>query len=449
MGQLEQVAYYPVKTTRSLSESVTAQDSVTASLNGGGGADPTQLPIASGQTPTTRPSAASSGDTYSDPETGVTVVRITDGSTPVASNVFGAPDYADGGPYISQAWQSGGETYYTLYVWVDSSPNDHYFVDLKYSDLTLSNWRQLANMTNRDLCWCWSLNPSTPHVGYGTSMPEENILRQFDTTVGVMAEITDGDFPYTFPSGRLVWLQNSLNDTWFVASIFSGTVVRIVKPSVPTEYAKTISDLDEPRIDRAGNYAYAIHDTAVPGCTYSGLNHTSVIDLSDGSVLSIAPSGQTDFGGRWAAGCKDELWNTHPTAVQDYYVTQLPDIAPDGDEYYYDPVTDTIVFFKSRDALHDGSGHRAGQWVIGNGSGTDQWYLVSGWSGAGDVREGIAFVKLDGSAARLLCHHYSSGASYGSEPHATMSPDGKLVMWQSDNDGGENTHCFVAKVPTS
>ena len=83
------------------------------------------------------------------------------------------------------------------------------------------------------------------------------------------------------------------------------------------------------------------------------------------------------------------------------------------------------------------SGHRAGQWVVGNDAGTSQWYVASHY--AGSTLPGalaVVFVRADGSDVRFLAHHYSKGtASYRRQPHATVSPDGRLVAFELDKIG--------------
>lgn len=67
------------------------------------------------------------------------------------------------------------------------------------------------------------------------------------------------------------------------------------------------------------------------------------------------------------------------------------------------------------------------------------------------VHEGLAFVKLDGTNARLLCHHYSYNpglADYYSSPRATISRDGKLALFTSDMGlFGGRTDAFLVEVP--
>ena len=99
-----------------------------------------------------------------------------------------------------------------------------------------------------------------------------------------------------------------------------------------------------------------------------------------------------------------------------------------------------------------GEYHQAGQWVFNNGDGNDaQWFAIdpsgSDYSAAA-IRSGmIGLVKTDGSPARLLAVHNSTGGgNYQTQPHVTFAPDGKLVMWTSDSKS-TRTDVYIVRVP--
>ena len=102
-----------------------------------GVADPTLLPAATGQHPVagTYGRSLAAGQTYVDPNTGVTVLKLTSSSVPAANSGM-SHGYSEGGPNISQPWTgTDGETYYTAKV-------DGWLVDVRYGTLTTSNWRR-------------------------------------------------------------------------------------------------------------------------------------------------------------------------------------------------------------------------------------------------------------------------------------------------------------------
>ena len=416
-----------------------------------GSADPTLLPVASGQVEDLgayggRTLAA--GQTYTDPATGVLVVKLTDANTPIAGNGRGVPDYSEGGPLISQPWDSAGGIFYTLYVMVDVSPSTHYFVDVKYPDMTLHNWRQLSVMENVDLMWAWSLNPATPRVGYGLGMPSRNVLRKFDTDA--MSELTGGGFPKTIPE-QSGWLQVSVNDEWFAMRSRSTPTVFAYGPGTNTLHTWVFNSLDEPHLDRDGGYVYVIKTEVTAGCySDANLNIIRLMRTSDGQEVQPAPNVSA-----WPAACSNELYNTHIAGLRGRMVTENPhaSLGTQGRwEYAYDPVADQVIFHHSEDDAFDSSGHRAGQWVFNNGNGgSSQWYVTSNFGGSAALRDAVGFVSIDPSMpVRLLAHHYTVGAktNYFAQPHATVSPDGKLVMWGSTMgvDGGR-LDAFLARVP--
>jgi len=95
-----------------------------------------------------------------------------------------------------------------------------------------------------------------------------------------------------------------------------------------------------------------------------------------------------------------------------------------------------------------GDSHLAGQWVFNNPS---EYFIVDQWQRFGDypIYNGmIGFVSISGDV-RLLAAHDATGGEYetGGQPHPTISPDGKLVMWTSNMNGSGRFDVFVARVP--
>src|SRR2546425_4068354 len=59
----------------------------------------------------------------------------------------------------------------------------------------------------------------------------------------------------------------------------------------------------------------------------------------------------------------------------------------------------------------------------------------------------IGVVRSDGSDARLLVHHYDVNPIYFADPFAQSSPDGKVVIFNSNMAGSGRYDLFVAEVP--
>ena len=59
--------------------------------------------------------------------------------------------------------------------------------------------------------------------------------------------------------------------------------------------------------------------------------------------------------------------------------------------------------------------------------------------------EGELFIlKLDGTGLIRLAHHHASGSGYWEQPRASMSNDGRYVIFDSDWDlSGVNTAAYI------
>jgi hypothetical protein len=85
-------------------------------------------------------------------------------------------------------------------------------------------------------------------------------------------------------------------------------------------------------------------------------------------------------------------------------------------------------------------------------------WLVGGGSPAGRVEvkapallhDAIALMRLDGTEIRVVAHHYSlnAEAQYHAMPKATISPDGKLIVFSSNmNDSDGRVDVFAVEMP--
>ena len=395
-----------------------------------GTADPTQLPLANGQSPPTGSygKALSAGQTYNDPISGLPVLKVTDASTPI-SNTRAHHDYSEGGPYISQPWAgTDGNTYYT--VMVAAEPN-RYLVDVRYDNLTLSNWRRID--LDGDVSFAFSLNPSTPRIAFVELSSLSGVVQRYNTATNAVENT--GNWPWRPAVGSINWLQTQLNDTWLVAMGNNTTVVAF-RPSDATKRSYAPTNLDEPHIDREQPFAYL----AVGNQIY-------VCNLTTGAAPFLAPG--------------DPSWSYHPNSLEnsDHAAPlrgHLVGIANSANlKYYsYDVLANATSSYTtpSQAAGFPGEEHRSGIWVFNNGNGnTSQWWTIDP-SGSTDsnakIRSGmIGMVNIDGSPTRILAvHNATGGSTYAVQPHTTLAPDGKFVMWTSDNKGSR-TDVYMVRLP--
>jgi len=81
-----------------------------------------------------------------------------------------------------------------------------------------------------------------------------------------------------------------------------------------------------------------------------------------------------------------------------------------------------------------------------------QWSVLSGvensvYTATALWKQAIGIVRSDGSDARLLAHHYSASPSYYADAYAQPSPDGKVVIFNSNMNGSGRYDLFVTEMP--
>ena len=385
----------------------------------GGSADPSRLPLATGQTPSagTYGRSLAAGQTYVDPLTTVTVLKLTSASVP-NSNGGMYHGYSEGGPSISQPWVgTDGNTYYTAYL------SDGWLVDIRFDTFATSNWR--AAPSDGELTFAFSLNQSTPRVAYYVA---GKTIHRYNTATNQNQDT--GIFPHTIAAAgnTLLWLQVNMNDQWIVGMLNSNATVVAFRTSdglsraFPTSFAGGL-DIDEPHIDREFPVVYiSTNDEA-----------NLIVNLETGNVVAENDPGNDDSADHEASlrGRVVALsWQANGIISATHQGSVSVPITPAPSDF-------------------NGDWHMAGQWVFNNPS---QYFVIDQWASNGNfkVRRGmIGFVNLAGDV-RLLAAHDATGTGYdnGGQPHPTLSPDGKLVMWTSNMNGSSRHDVFVARVPT-
>jgi uncharacterized protein YjdB len=389
--------------------------------------DPLLLPDATGQAAQTAAynalsvSTQPAGFSYTDPTTGVKVWKVTSATVPF-SNSGMSNDYTDAGQRISQPWQSGGQTYWTIIAYAAFNGSEYWLVDFNKTT-GFSNWRHLTGQLRPDvdLCFSFSNNPATPRIAY---VINGGSIRRINTETMTVANT--GNFPH---SGAVTWLQVDRNDAWFVVQSSNGHMAWNSQTNV--EYRNTLS-YDEARLERDGNYAFL-----------TNVNGGRRWNLADNTVTNSQNWGTT----YWAAHMADlrgywstvDGYNTTPLGLDVYYANPAGD-PNNGIGIYQDVYTGTMA----------GLTHHSGNWIQDVNDRT-QWAFMQDDGGsppAGKLRNGIAAYRLDGTAFKLVAHHYSTATDYYKEPWATPSPDGRLVLFASNMNGaGSRTDLFLIEMP--
>ena len=405
---------------RATSETVadTATITVTAPpVPANGVADPTLLPRATSQ----RPVAGSygrtlaAGQTYVDPNSGVTVLKLTSASVPTANGGM-YHGYSEGGPNISQAWTgTDGQTYYTVKI-------SEWLVDIRYSTLTPVNWRRVTY--DGEIGLAFSMNPATPRIAY---LVNGKRVDRYNTATNAIENT--GNWPWIIAAAGTSpqWLQTQMNDTWIVAMLQSNFTVVAFRPSDGFQRAVTPAQagvaIDEPHLDREFPVVYLSGDSPIKN---------KMVNLETGAFRTPNDPGgigQDSHG----APLRGKLvaqghWAANAIVATDITGRVWPAISP----------TPTDV---------NGDYHLAGQWVFNNPA---EYFVADQWASSGNnaIYKGmIGFVSMAGDV-RLLAAHDALGTSYaGGQPHPTLAQDGKLVMWTTNMGGSARHDTFIARVP--
>jgi uncharacterized protein YjdB len=400
----------------------TATLTIVASSPTNGVPDLSQLPIANGQQPNVTAWNAlnvrnmAAGGSYADPLTGVRVWKITSASTPTSNSGMGH-DYGDGPVQVSGEW---GGNKHTILVRGDG----YWLVDLERG-VGLSNWRQVPNgaRPGSDLNWTFSKNPATPQIAYSYSGGQ--LVR---VNTGTNQVQNTGNFPKSMSSGY--WLQQDKDDEWFVKMEGAGAVVAWNSVTNQT-LRQSFSGLDEPHLEGNGRYVALITDGG-----------TRVWDLQTNTVSS-------NGWGQWTFH--------HNASLLGHWIS----IHVDGPVFNFrlDPNGSSsptgVNVFEPGMATYQ---HGAGQWVQRTVPVNQQYAVISSygnlanggeiWSGA-KLKAAVGFLRSDGGDARILAHTYMvfNSGDYWQMPQATPSPDGKVVIFNSDMQNSNRYDLFLAEVP--
>ena len=383
--------------------------------------DPTMLPVASAQPPAVakwaalRVASMSAGQSYYDPTTGVRIWKVSSASTP-EPNTGAGHDYADGGQQVSRGWGNRSGSH-TILVRVNGAP--YWLVDFDRG-FGLRNWRRLPPEAQpaSDLCFTFANDPQTPRIAY---IYNGRQLIRFNTAMMRVENL--GGFPKTLPSGT--WLQQDMNDSWFVKLAGENTVIAW-NAKTGVQFSQSWNGINEGRLERNGRYV------ALGGGTLG----TRIWDLQSNTVSSA----YTGFP------------FAHNASPRGHWIATNWDLSAPWALERLDPTGGAVQIH----APSFGTDlHHSGSWIQGDAElGGDllrQWTIASTYKSIDPrvlLQNAIGYVRSDGSDVRLLAHTYQAGDSYWSLPFATSSPDGRVVIFNSNMmSPAGRTDLFVIEVP--
>jgi hypothetical protein len=230
-----------------------------------------------------------------------------------------------------------------------------------------------------------------------------------------------GDYPQ--------WLQTQVNDQWLVAMLQSTTTVVGFRPADGFQRGITPAaagvSINEPHVDREFPYVYISTDTSKV--------KNKIVNLETGALtVPNDPNGIME--------------DSHGAALRGKIVAVGNWTANAIVATYTDGSVKAVVTPDPTDV--NGDYHMAGQWVFNNAK---EYFVVDQWKRAGAyaIYEGvIGFANMDNDV-RLIAASDAIGTSYGTggQPHPTLAPDGKFVMWTSNMNGSSRYDTFIARIP--
>ena len=450
---------------------------------GGGGqsviVDPTRLPQARSGAGSVAPDmeaiaalqgATAVGASYSDPYTGLSILRLTGDGTPTPGNHDNG--YAEGGSNLSLSWLDGGTRHTTARI------GDH-FVDLRHEvdgTLTPTNWRPSNIEIDGEIGFAFSLNPDTPRIAYAVTDITEGRIERYDTATDAVANGgTDviGTWPLVIggrPAGEwyLQWLNVAVNDAVIGGQWQAGTgethSIRLRDNRTGTTHVLLNSRLqselgyqdsfNEFRLDRDGTHAYVCRDTAPDpdviwrladdavyatplyegAAQIAGFSHGAAVRDGFFSAAYWAPENTDPYPADSYAGA---FYHRASTGVTGFIVESPEDwMSIDGDWYH-------CGFW-----VHDvpGSGDFFEQWVLGT-----KFMLQVGEDDdvAGKLRRGMTALLQGTGDVRLVAAHGGVGTDYEAYPKGIIAPDGRVVMWTSNFNGSSEWQVFATALPVA
>ena len=475
-------------------------------------ADPTLLPSANRQLPNFETYIGRNlraGQSYSDPVTSVRVVKVTDNTTPVA-NAGTHHDYASGSVQISREWGTGshtlhvwaGDDYLVDYTrgaglsnWRRASfigPDLSFTFSLKPSTPRIAYYL-VGNVLHR-------YNTETMMQENTGNFPKNFTGAAAGTLLWLHQDKNDRWFVMMQNDAALVIAWNSeTNQTRTLSATRLGRAIdephfekdgRYVMIA-HTSQSYSIWDLETDQVTGPTNLARVHAGGARSNFVGSNpdlgtaplwrLNPASGFrtDIFTGSAVGTGDQHRADQWVQTGATIDANLtlqWMLHgisedgevAAGTWTVHSGQIHVTTPNFAPAYQKPsigvrsvrqfvtgdvtrVSRQLTQVSSLGALVEGSffydatATRLYVWAAGGGSPAGRVALRA----PARSHDALAFVRLDGSDMRLLVHHYSEGTNdYWEIPRATISADGKLVMFDSNmNDTDGRVDVFVAEVP--
>jgi hypothetical protein len=360
--------------------------------------------------------------------TGVKIWKVTSSAVP-AANLGAGHDYGEGGEEVSRGWGPNGNTHTILIrgdqgsIYAGGMP--YYLVDFTRG-VGFANYRPLTVQPRRDLCASFSNLVGQERILYvhtGSQLVRYN-------TQTMQVENT-GNFPMA--NAIYGWLHQDRNDVWFTGLLADNQTVWVWN-SQTNQYAIDLESwTNEPHMERDGRYV-VITSGGTPSTTRSW----------DLSTLTLGPTQSVPY-------------FSHLANLRSLWVGVNPNVTAPFEQDRYQVNGGSLVSTTILAQSAGGEVNMSGNWIQSDadlgGNLNRQWAYTSGtdetqfWANSTLWRQGIGLERADGSDQRLLLNHYTHSPTYWDLAWGQPSPDGKVVIFNSNMYGSGRYDLFVAEVP--
>ena len=354
-----------------------------------------------------------------DPTTGARVVRLTSPTAPYAAGSgawMSGVDYAEGGLRVGRptgtsypipvvAMAAGGGQDFRLITFDRSS----YTVGLRMGTAPGGTGEGTRAMSY-----------VTPNVMYTIG---GGVLRKWNVAGATPVEIVSAPFPkdltaHLHGESSFAWFQGSDDDRWFcMMAGFSGPYLVGFDAQTNTVTEKSVSGIDEPKMDRDGRYVWARGGTPY------------VWDMQANTLLQV--------GGSLPA------YDGHGGVTRGYAFGN-PNDGRAGWSINLRSTSPTYQYLGA--AFNLDNMYLQGGWVDQAGGGTTAQWVAVAYQTGGSGEPGplkyhygaLGLYKLDGSDYRLLANAYNSGNVNGTPDYyantlwPNFAPDGTFLVFKSN-----------------
>lgn len=474
-------------------------------------ADPSALPVAARQLPdfASYPGATlRAGQSYTEPVSGVRVWKLTDASSPIP-NTEAMHDYSSGAVQISRGWGSSGATH-TIHLTVGggylvdltrgvglsnrrafgapnsdlcftfsqlpSSPQIAYYTSgtslykVNTATMQVDNTggfpKSFSSLTSSSLIWLQQDKSDTWFV----MMPADasRIIAWNRLTGATMTVVVPNlNEPHLDKDGRYVMAAtNDEPNSWRLWDLQTGTLSGGISKEVHPDFVRTLFSSMDPNTSIGQQYMYdprtMTQTTVLGGSRMSpDLQHRagqwvqSDVELPGGDLTKqwVLWSGYNDGIGNTTAWtlASGQIYSATPSVLN--YDNRQTTVGVQSVRQFVAGSTASfarqLTRVTSQAAMIEGSfywdagANRVYVWAQGGGSPTGRVQVrYPAW-----IHDGIGFMRIDGSEVRFLAHHYAASPSYWDVPRATVSADGKIAVFSTNENGSGRTDAFAVEVP--